>query len=82
MTTKREVIELANEGQGCLGKAGFDEPVFILRAQDRFAPDVIEAWAGKVEMAKGGQTDKSRKARALAHQMRAWQALHSCKVPD
>jgi hypothetical protein len=82
MTTKAEALALANEGKGCLGKARPDEPVFILRAQDRFAPDLLESWSHKVELAKGTVTEKSRKARALAHQMRAWQELNSCKVPD
>jgi hypothetical protein len=82
MTTKAEVIEQANQGQGCLGKAHPSEPVFILRAQDRFAPDLLEAWASKVEIAKGTQTEKARRARALAHEMRAWQVMNTSKVPD
>lgn len=79
---KREVMELAAQGQGCLGKASPDEPVFILRAQDCFAPDIIENWANCVVSANGGPTDKSRKAKALAHQMRAWQEWNTSKVPD
>ena len=82
MTTKAQVIELANEGKGCLGKAALDEPVFVLRAQDKFAPDLLESWSHKVDVAKGCATEKGRKARALAHQMRAWQEMNSCKVPD
>lgn len=82
MTTKAEAIKQANEGQGCLGKAAMDEPVFILRAQDRFAPDLVEAWAQKVLGAKGTVTEKVRRAQALAHQMRAWQVLNTSKVPD
>jgi len=82
MTTKAQVIEMTNRGEGCLGKASPDEPVFVLRAQDKFAPDLIERWADKVDAARGTQIDKSRKARALAHQMRAWQALHDAKTPD
>jgi hypothetical protein len=80
MTTKREAIELANAGRGCLGRAALDEPVFILRAQDKFAPDLVENWANFVERARGTATEKTRKARALAHQMRAWQELNLVKV--
>jgi hypothetical protein len=82
MATKLQTIEAANRGEGCLGKALSGEPVFILRAQDRFAPDVIEAWANKVELARGTTTSKIREARALAHEMRAWQEMNTCKIPD
>lgn len=82
MTTKAEALALAEKGEGCLGKALPSEPVFILRAQDRFAPDLIEAWSHKVDVAKGAPTTKAKKARALAHQMRAWQEMNGSKVPD
>ena len=39
---KRE--ELDNE-ESCLNKAKFDEPIFVLRAQDRLAPLIIRLWA-------------------------------------
>lgn len=67
-----------------------DEPTFTLRAQDRFAPEILEAWADKVERAVSGSIGerpdlskgKVKRARALAHTMRAWQTLNHCKVPD
>ena len=67
-----------------------DEPKFTLRARDAFAPQIIDAWAKEVEAAVKGvatsEADKTRQkvkqARALAHQMRAWQEMHDCKVPD
>ena len=37
--------ELAAVGKGCLGKAADDEPVFILRAQDMLAADLVDKWA-------------------------------------
>lgn len=66
------------------------EPTFTLRAQDRFMPDILEQWAGKVEAAVyntiSGDADKSRekakRARALAHQVRAWQVMNHSKIPD
>lgn len=36
--------ELANPCS-CLNRAHDDEPIFVLRAQDRFASDIILAWA-------------------------------------
>ena len=84
--TKEETIVAANNGEGCLGKAHAKEPVFVLRAQDKFAPDVIEVWATMVARGAAGgvgfETQKVKKARALAHTMRAWQELNSSKVPD
>ena len=67
-----------------------DEPTFTLRAQDRFAPEILEAWADRVERAVSNtigersdlSRDKVKKARALAYTMRAWQTLNRSKIPD
>ncbi len=75
---------------GCFHNAREDEPIFVLRAKDKFAPELIEAWASKVDAAvhriASSEADKSREkakyARALAHQMRAWQEINTSKVPD
>lgn len=70
-TTKREVIEAAAKGHGCLGKAAPDEPVFILRAQDIHAADLVEKWA--IWARTGGCTDgKVDHAFEIARQMRDW----------
>lgn len=84
MGTKALELELANKGKGCLGKAAQDEPVFILRAQDTFAPSTVRLWADKVAMyhVEGSLASKVVDARALADQMEAWQATNSKKVPD
>ncbi len=36
--------ELAEGAKGCLGKAGDDEMLFILRAQDKSSPLVVLEW--------------------------------------
>lgn len=92
MATKLQELKLANAGQGCLGKAKDDEPVFILRAQDEFAPALVQQWADRMENAYAMRVDdgdvvtrarlKIKEARALAHLMRAWQALNIAKLPD
>lgn len=82
MSTKQNEMEMALAGKGCLGRAAADEPVFILRAQDLLAPSAVEGWASRVDQLRGYVTDKTREARALAHQMRAWQEVHTSKVPD
>lgn len=72
--------EISNE-ESCLNKAADDEPVFVLRAQDRLAPRVIRYWASRATVA-GVPAGKVNEAYALAAQMEAWQATHTAKVPD
>jgi hypothetical protein len=63
----------------CLNKAADDEPLFVLRANDELAPDVVRHWVGRYDLAKGGpgrmtaaQNKKCAEAMALARQMEAW----------
>lgn len=72
------------------------EPVFVLRGQDALAPNAIEAWARSLEAAERqawtrlnfnrlGDFEPSYKvkeARAIAHDMWAWQERNFSKVPD
>lgn len=63
--------ELAKQGKGCLGKARPDEPVFILRAQDILAADLVDTWATQAQLL-GCPWDKVREAKELAQAMREW----------
>lgn len=65
----------------CLQKAGDDEPIFVLRAQDRYAPLVVRIWALVVANA-GAPSAKCTEALDLAAKMEAWQRQHDHKVPD
>ena len=66
------------------------EPTFEIRAQDKFMPEVLEFWANLVERSTANtinaeadkSRDKAKKARALAHTVRAWQTLNYTKIPD
>jgi hypothetical protein len=78
MATKQEEINKFTRGEGCLGKAAPDEPVFILRAQDCFAADLVEKWAIWARAA-GSPPDKVTEAFALAEEMRRWPKR---KTPD
>lgn len=94
MATAKITREQAARGEGCLGRAADDEPVFVLRAQDALAPEIVETWAFRLEHETLGrdspstrkrslsQISKIRGARALAREMRAWQASHDSKLPD
>lgn len=79
----------------CLAKVADDEPIFVLRAQDRLAPRAIREWADRaIEqyfIQRGSDNSKvdpafHRKiteARALADAMEAWQQRTGrAKYPD
>lgn len=69
--------------EGCFAKAALDEPLFVLRAQDRSAPKLVRQWAEtfrqhhlKVgtsghELAKA--ISKHTEALAVADAMESWQ---------
>jgi hypothetical protein len=68
----------------CFNKANFGEPLFILRAQDEFAAELVRAWADKVEAAIGPDAPattrkKIEDAREVADQMEVYPGR---KVPD
>jgi len=77
---KSEEIINANS---CLNKASDSEPVFVLRAQDALAPQVIRHWAYKA-LQMGTPLEKVREALNSAQQMEEWQYVHRARVkrPD
>lgn len=83
---KKEELEAAARGEGCIGKSQDDEPIFTLVARDRFAPAVVRRWADLVEAATHPNSTGRRKAveaRLFAVEMDAWREAHGGgKVPD
>ena len=68
--------------RSCLNKAGEDEPVFVLRAQDKIAPHLVKLWAG-LARAHGCGAGKTEEAELLAIQMEHWAISHGGgKFPD
>lgn len=66
----------------CLAKVDEDEPVFVLRAQDKLAPALVELWASLAFM-HGCNGEKLSEANELAQRMRAWQhETDRAKWPD
>lgn len=61
-----------------LSKVSDDEPIFVLRAQDKLAPMVVRYWAELAE-AEGTPAEKVDEAVAHADVMEAWPTR---KVPD
>lgn len=78
MTTAKQERERAMRGEGCLGKAADDEPVFILRGQDVHAAGLVRDWADLAEGTKC-PPEKISEARELARQMQNWRTR---KHPD
>jgi hypothetical protein len=68
-------------GPSCLTSAADDEPLFVLRANDELAPDVVRSWANRYWLLKTAgntmqptkqQVNKFREAIELAAEMREW----------
>jgi hypothetical protein len=66
-------------GPSCLTNAADDEPLFVLRANDELAPDIVRRWADRYYVSKGGlgkmtatQMAKCTEAAALASDMERW----------
>lgn len=57
-----------------------DEPVFLLRGQDAFAPTVVRAWAKMAEEA--GLHEIAKMVYNGADEMDEWQRTMKSKLPD
>lgn len=59
------------------------EPVFVLRAQDAFAPSTIQVWATLCSSERNEATRaKGDRAAGLVKKMQKWQEKHARKIPD
>lgn len=63
------------------GKIREDEPVFLLRAKDSIAPDVVRWWSHLLEHL-GGDPETIAAARHHANLMAQWQRDNNWKLPD
>jgi hypothetical protein len=59
-----------------------DEPVFLLRGQDKYAPDTLRDYAARVYDRGHGSSEACQEIYAHAELMEQWQADHGAKVPD
>jgi hypothetical protein len=62
----------------CLAKIKPEEPIFVLRAQDKLAPALVEDWADRAAT-HGCSAEKVAEARTTAAAMRDWPTK---KYPD
>jgi hypothetical protein len=65
----------------CLAKVYSDEPIFVLRAQDRLAPALVKLWAELASL-HGAPFGKTAEAIKLAMRMEGWAATNHTKWPD
>ena len=74
------VTEKRNEGDcmgfknddRCLDKVADDEPIFVLRAQDKCAPQVVRYWASLATGYGNPSSDKIIEAHNVAEMMEKW----------
>jgi hypothetical protein len=62
-----------------------DEPVFLLRAQDKFAPELLLRWASKMRLQAKDKVMADSMARMVevhAMKMIEWQTKNGSKDPD
>lgn len=85
-TTKKEVLDAAARGEGCLGKSQDDEPVFVLVGRDACASHAIRSWANFVDaqtLPDSASRRKSIQARLDAVEFDRWRAARGGgKMPD
>ncbi len=79
--TKRETLEAAAKGEGCLGRAADDEPVFVLRAKDVLAAFAVNEWVQRARF-EGVNKDKITAAVDDISAMLDWQERNGTKLPD
>lgn len=65
----------------CYEKLPPDEPYFLLRAQDVFAPVLVARWVVYAKEA-GVNRAKIAEAERLIYDMERWQQQHQRRVPD
>lgn len=78
------------ENSKCLQNVKDDEPIFVLRAQDRFAPMLVKQWAMRLlqEIGKAdtendaARIQKAREALKCADEMEMWAEANGNKIPD
>ena len=59
----------------------FNEPIFVLRAKDMFAPRIVRIWA-QTARRHDCPNEKVNEAFDISREMEQWQKENGCKIPD
>ena len=70
-----------NRIQDPAGLIGEDEPVFLLRAKDKTAPNIVRKWAME-QVNQGSEYACIEVALKWADIMEEWQKENGCKLAD
>jgi len=70
-----------NRIQDPAGLIGEDEPVFLLRAKDKTAPNIVRKWAME-QVNQGSEDPCIEVALKWADVMEEWQKKNGCKLAD
>lgn len=70
-------------GVPCYDKAAEDEPLFVIRAQSKNAPEYVLMWANQARV-MGVNEEKVAGALQVAKDMKEWQGANpdKVKIPD
>lgn len=89
---KHGIPVVADEEQGlplpekyrnpCFLKAGDDEPIFVLRAKDSLAPEIVREWVKLARLCGKTPPEKLAEAEELAVKMEKWGEQNECRLPD
>lgn len=82
MGLAKDEREMTARGAGCLGKARDDEPVFVLRAQDRTMGTCLHIWIDENVAFLGHNHPKIVEAKELLGKVQKWQAENGSRYPD
>lgn len=75
------MIKIDEEEFGTLSRCAPNEPIFVLRAQDKLAPALVKIWC-QLAATHGVCLSKRTEAMELAVEMERWQQSNGSKVPD
>lgn len=64
------------KGEGCLGKAALDEPVFVLRARDPLFRETVQRWAIAAKRDGCHESEKAQAAVEEAHAGGEWRKAY------
>ena len=70
-----------NRIQDPAGLIGEDEPVFLLRAKDKTAPNIVRKWAME-QVNQGSEDPCIEVALKWADVMEEWKKKNGCKLAD
>src|SRR5215469_1166575 len=75
MPTKGEEVAGLAEGTSALGRIWDEEPIFILRGRDRWAPMATRVWL-QVSLEHGLTWDQQETILELLREFETWQRVH------